>query len=85
MYDNDYRHPIVLAKELATMDVLSEGRIQIGLGGVALLALAGGAAASWALYSNLTSRWAADRDAGAVVVFLVAAAVVLVAVSAAAL
>ncbi len=32
VYDNDYRHPVVLAKELATMDVLSEGRIEIGLG-----------------------------------------------------
>ena len=32
VYDNDYKHPIVLAKELATMDVLSEGRVEIGLG-----------------------------------------------------
>jgi len=32
VWDNDYKHPIVLAKELATMDVLSEGRIEIGLG-----------------------------------------------------
>ncbi len=30
--DNDYRHPVVLAKELATMDVLSDGRVDIGLG-----------------------------------------------------
>jgi probable F420-dependent oxidoreductase len=32
VWDNDYRHPLVLAKELATMDVLSEGRVDIGLG-----------------------------------------------------
>ncbi len=32
VFDNDYKHPLVLAKELATMDVLSEGRVEIGLG-----------------------------------------------------
>ena len=30
--DNDFRHPLVLAKELATLDVLSGGRVEAGLG-----------------------------------------------------
>ncbi len=30
--DNDFRHPVVLAKELATLDILSEGRLEIGIG-----------------------------------------------------
>lgn len=32
VFDNDYKHPVVLAKELATMDLLSDGRTEIGLG-----------------------------------------------------
>jgi probable F420-dependent oxidoreductase len=32
VFDNDYKHPVVLAKELATMDLLSEGRVEVGLG-----------------------------------------------------
>src|SRR6478736_1159876 len=28
----DFREPVVLAKELATLDVLSDGRLQVGLG-----------------------------------------------------
>ena len=30
--DNDFRHPAVLAKELATLDVLCDGRLEVGLG-----------------------------------------------------
>ena len=32
VFDNDYRHPLVLAKELATLDRLSGGRVEVGLG-----------------------------------------------------
>src|SRR5450631_4803255 len=32
VFGNDYRHPIVLAKEVATLDLFSEGRVEFGLG-----------------------------------------------------
>ena len=32
VFDNDYRHPIVLAKEIATLDLVSEGRVEFGIG-----------------------------------------------------
>src|ERR1700679_1858580 len=30
--DNDFRHPVMLAKEVATLDLLSRGRIDLGMG-----------------------------------------------------
>jgi probable F420-dependent oxidoreductase len=30
--DNDFRHPVVLAKEAATLDLLTDGRFELGIG-----------------------------------------------------
>lgn len=32
VFANDYRHPGVVAKELATLDLVSEGRVELGIG-----------------------------------------------------
>lgn len=32
VFDNDYKHPAILAKEMATLDLLSEGRVEMGIG-----------------------------------------------------
>jgi probable F420-dependent oxidoreductase len=32
VFDNDYRHPVVLARQMATLDLASEGRVEFGIG-----------------------------------------------------
>lgn len=32
VFDNDYRHPVVLAKEMASIDSIFEGRVEVGIG-----------------------------------------------------
>ena len=33
MFANDFRHPVILAQEAATIDLLSDGRLDFGIGG----------------------------------------------------
>jgi len=32
VFDNDYRHPVMLAKQIATLDLATGGRVEFGLG-----------------------------------------------------
>src|SRR5437773_11852807 len=32
VFDNDYKHPAILAKEMATIDELTDGRTELGIG-----------------------------------------------------
>lgn len=32
VFDNDYKHPAILAKEMATIDQLTDGRCELGIG-----------------------------------------------------
>ena len=32
VFDNDYRHPVVIAREMASLDLATEGRVEFGLG-----------------------------------------------------
>ena len=39
VWDNDYKHPVVFAKEMSTLDVLSDGRLDFTQIGVLVLAV----------------------------------------------
>lgn len=32
LFNNDLRHPVLLAKEMSTLDLISEGRLEVGIG-----------------------------------------------------
>jgi endoglucanase len=62
VFDNDYKHPLIMAKELATLDVLSDGRTEIGMGAGWMVSDYEQAGIPYRIQSN-PSRTATDADA----------------------